>query len=348
MSSTHGLARLEDLSAFDTLIDVRSPAEYAEDHIPGAINCPVLDDEQRARIGTIYTQRSPFEARKLGAALVSENIAAHLIKHFQDKPRTWRPLIYCWRGGQRSGALTLVMRQIGWNACQLIGGYKPYRTSVLKTIAEFPAQLSWQVVCGPTGSGKTALLSALAERGAQILDLEALASHRGSVLGAIPGHPQPSQKGFETAVTEKLRTFDTQKPVFVEAESRKIGRIQVPESLLQVIRSSPCIVIATSIPARIALLLRDYAHLAEDKKTLLSCLESLSALHSKETMKRWLAMAESHELEALLGELLIEHYDPHYAKSQQSNFVRLASARKLELPDLNELTLAAAAETLII
>jgi len=125
------LATVAQLTEFDEVIDVRSEAEFAEDHIPGAINCPALNNEERARVGTRYKQVSPFDAKKLGAALISVNIARHLRERFQDKPRHWRPLVYCWRGGGRSGALTHVMTQIGWRARRLEGGYKAYRRAVI-------------------------------------------------------------------------------------------------------------------------------------------------------------------------------------------------------------------------
>src|SRR6516225_1930968 len=152
--SNKGFALLEELKDFDELIDARSPAEFEEDHIPGAINCPVLDNAQRAEIGTLYVQVSPFDARKLGAAMVAENIARHLRERFADRPKNWRPLLYCWRGGQRSGSFTTWLRMIGWDACQLVGGYKTYREDVIKTLAALPTRFDFRVLCGPTGSGK--------------------------------------------------------------------------------------------------------------------------------------------------------------------------------------------------
>jgi tRNA 2-selenouridine synthase len=239
------------------------------------------------------------------------------------------------------------MRQIGWDACQLIGGYKPYRNFVLRTLAELPPDLRWRVVCGPTGSGKTALLGALAARGEQVLDLEELASHRGSVLGAIPGRPQPSQKAFETAIAERLLAFEPERSIYVEAESRKIGRLQVPESLIQIIRSSTCVVIEASLEARITFLLRDYAHLGKDRATLLDALGSLSALHSRETLARWQVLVVEGRIKELLGELLSRHYDPLYAKSQKYNFERLAQASTLKLARLDPDSLDDAAERLL-
>ena len=141
MSQT-GFAKLAQITEFDEVIDVRSPAEYAEDHLPNAINCPVLDDEQRARIGTLYKQESPFAAKKIGAVLVARNIATHIERLFLDKPRDWHPLIYCWRGGQRSGAFTHILRQTGWDARRLEGGYKTWRKHVASQLTTLPQEFS--------------------------------------------------------------------------------------------------------------------------------------------------------------------------------------------------------------
>ena len=213
---------------FDAIIDVRSPAEFAEDHIPGAISAPVLDDEERAKVGTLYKQVSAFDAKKLGAALLAKNFARHVENLFKDKEQTWRPLVYCWRGGKRSGAAAHILREIGWNADTLEGGYKAYRRWVVQQLEEIPQQLEWRVIHGPTGSGKSRLLSALKAAGAQVLDLEDLAAHRGSVLGNLPGRPQPSQKMFESLLLQKISSLQLEKPVYVEGESKKIGQLQVP------------------------------------------------------------------------------------------------------------------------
>jgi tRNA 2-selenouridine synthase len=243
----------ELLAEFDAIIDVRSPAEYTEDHIPGAISAPVLDDEERARVGTIYKQASPFDAKKIGAALVSKNIARHIEERFAAMPRDWKPLVYCWRGGKRSGAMAHVLREIGWDAWSIEGGYKSWRRFVIDDLATLPGQFKYRVIHGTTGSGKSRLLRALKDIGAQVLDLEDLAAHRGSVLGTLPDRPQPAQKMFETLVWDALRKFDPAGPVFVEGESKKIGQLQVPEALMHAIaqaiawcsiraarRASPC------------------------------------------------------------------------------------------------------------
>ncbi len=213
--------------AFDAIIDVRSPAEFAEDHVPDAVSCPVLDNEERARIGTLYKQASPFDAKKQGAAIVARNIAFHLDNSFREEPKTWRPLVYCWRGGKRSGAMAHVLREVGWEAKTLEGGYKAYRRYVVDSLAALPARCSFRVIHGVTGSGKSRLLRALADAGAQVLDLEDLAAHRGSVLGNLPERPQPTQKMFESLLLKTLLELDFSREIYVEGESRKIGQLQV-------------------------------------------------------------------------------------------------------------------------
>ena len=168
MSAAEVLTRLHE---FDTIIDARTEAEYAEDHLPGAVNWPTLNNEERIEVGTLYKQVNQFEAKKRGAAMAARNIAAHIDREVIDKPRDWKPLTYCWRGGKRSGSLALVLGQIGFKVSVIDGGYKPFRGEVLAQLPTMPQRFSWRVVCGPTGSGKTRLLHALAAAGAQVLDL---------------------------------------------------------------------------------------------------------------------------------------------------------------------------------
>jgi len=345
------MARIQLVSAaqcleFDELLDVRSPAEFAEDHIPGAINVPVLDNAQRAQVGTLYTQASPFEARKVGAALIARNIAAHLEQQLMDKPKNWRPLVYCWRGGQRSGAMAHILSQVGWAVGQLEGGYKAYRQRVRDELHSLPSSFRFRVVCGPTGSGKSRLLQALAECGAQVLDLEHLANHRGSLLGGLPDSPQPSQKGFETQLWNALRNFDPAQPVFVEAESRKIGVLSLPDSLLHGIRQADCIHLNARLEARAALLLEDYDHFLKQPELLLEKLDQLASLHSRKTLEHWRQLAEMKEWRQLVVELLEVHYDPAYHRSTHSHFVHFGQAVELQLPQLDSLSLSREARRL--
>ncbi len=342
----HGIVKitqLADYRHFDEIIDVRTPAEFADDHIPGAINCPVLDDAQRVEVGTLYVQSSPFAAKKIGAAYVAENIARHLRQRFQDRPKAWRPLIVCWRGGQRSGAMTHVFRRVGWDAQQLEGGYKNYRQQVIESLEQLPRQLHFNVVCGATGSGKSRLLQAAAQRGEQVLDLEELACHKGSVLGVLPGEAQPSQRMFETRLCVALQALDPARPVYVEAESRKIGSIQLPNALLETLRAGDCINIEASFAARVEFLLRDYDYFVNAPEWLNTRLDELRHLQSRETIERWQGYARSAAWRELVGELLELHYDPLYHRSQQRNFSGLALPQTFSTDDLSAAGIAALA-----
>ncbi|MEO6353078.1 MAG: tRNA 2-selenouridine(34) synthase MnmH [Oxalobacteraceae bacterium] len=334
------------LDKFDAIIDVRSPAEFAEDHIPGAINCPVLNNEERQRIGTLYKQVNAFEAKKSGAVLVAKNIAHHIETLFLDKPREWSPLIYCWRGGNRSGALAHILAKIGWAAVQLDGGYKEYRRHVNTTLGEIASQFSFQVLCGTTGSAKSRLLQVLAQQGAQVLDLEQLAEHRGSVLGQLPLQPQPSQKMFESRLWQTLRQLNPAKVVFVESESKKVGNVRVPELLMGKMRISPCIALQLSQENRIKLLIEDYAHFIAAPDKLITQLNCLVGLHGKEKIAQWHAYALSGDMEPLVAELLAEHYDPAYKRSIQRNFDQYGQARLLELTGIDIDSLQCAARKL--
>ncbi|MGF6181730.1 tRNA 2-selenouridine synthase [Massilia sp. UYP32] len=326
-------ALLPQLDGFDAIIDARSEAEYALDHIPGAINCPVLNDEQRIQVGTLYKQVGAFEAKKVGAPIVAHNIARHIETLFADKPRDWRPLVYCWRGGNRSGAMVHILARIGWPVAQLEGGYKAYRAHV-STALENPPELNFRVVCGTTGSGKSRLLETLDGIGAQVLDLEKLAAHRGSVLGHLPNEPQPTQKMFESLVWDKLRRFDPSKPVFVESESKKVGNLRVPGLVMERMRASPCIAVNLSRPNRVRLLMEDYEHFCADPSALNTQLDHLVQLHGRTQIDAWHAMANGGEMAELVDQLLAQHYDPAYLRSIDRNFVRYPQADVLTLDDI--------------
>ena len=328
---------------FDTIIDARTPSEYAHDHIPGAVNAPVLDDAERAQVGTLYKQVSPFEAKKVGGALVAKNVARHIESLFSGKDKSWKPLIYCWRGGKRSGAMAHILREVGWDAQTLSGGYRAYRRWVVDQLLLLPEKFSFKVVHGPTGSGKSRFLAALERAGAQGLDLEALAAHRGSVLGALPQRPQPSQKWFESQLLARLQALDPAQPLYVEGESKKIGEVQVPEALMARMRASPCIVLESSLETRVTLLLAEYQHFTADRAALEAQLDCLVALHGREKIARWKALAAAARWREFVERLLIEHYDPAYGRSSTRNFVQLADAPRVRIAGAEDAAFDAAA-----
>ena len=322
MSERHAVAlrvSVDALAAFPERLDVRSPAEFALDHLPGAVNLPVLDDAERARIGTLYTG-SAFEARRLGAALVARNIAAMLDGAFAAKARDWQPLVYCWRGGQRSRALAHVLNEVGWRAMQLDGGYRAYRRHVVEQLETLPSRVPFVVLCGLTGSGKSRLLAALAAAGAQTLDLEAMACHRGSLLGEFPGVVQPSQKAFETALAAALGAFDPARVVFVESESKRIGKLQLPEMLLGRMRRGRSLTLVAAQALRVALIKEEYGSCMDNPAPLVQRLGPLTPLVGRAVLKRWEVFAAEKDWDALIGELLSLHYDPLYTRSLQRHF----------------------------
>jgi tRNA 2-selenouridine synthase len=322
VSAADALARL---SSFDTIVDARSPGEFAIDRIPGAVNWPSLNDAERAQVGTEYKQVSAFDARKRGAALVARNIAGHIEREVFDKPRDWKPLVYCWRGGQRSGALSTVLGQIGFQVAMLDGGYREYRRAILADLDRLVLLFDFRVVCGTTGSGKSRLLGELAGRGEQVLDLEGLAEHRGSVLGLVPGHPQPTQKAFDSRVWDALRGLDPGRPVFVESESKKIGDLRVPEALIARMRKAPCVLLNLEVDARVALLLEDYAFFVADTAAFCDRLDALRPLRGNATIDAWQAAARAGDHASVVRALLVEHYDPIYLQSMRRNFAGVAA-----------------------
>jgi tRNA 2-selenouridine synthase len=335
------------LGRYSAILDARSESEYADDHLPGARNWPSLTDAERALIGTEYAQASPFEARKRGAVLTSRNIASHLEREAMGLPRDWRPLIYCWRGGQRSGALATVLGAIGFDVQVLDGGYREFRRAVIDELDSLPARFDFRVLCGRTGSGKSRLLGALRDAGAQVLDLEALARHRGSVLGPLPDQPQPSQKAFESAVWHTLRTLDPARPVWAESESRTIGRLRVPEAVLQRLRAAACVAIEMPLAARVDLLMQDYGHFVKDADAFCTRLDALRELRGAAVIERWQAQARAGEFAAVVRELLAEHYDPTYERSMARNYAGFAQAESLVLADGDAQSLALASRRLL-
>ena len=338
---------LSELNGFDLIIDVRSPAEFALDHIPGAVNYPVLNNEERAQIGTLYKQVSPFAAKKLGAALVSKNIAEHIESHLLELPREWRPLIYCWRGGERSGAFTHILNRIGWKAMQLESGYQGFRRTVIDGLEQFANAFTFQVICGMTGSGKTRVLQDIGKLGLQILDLEGLAVHRGSVLGNEPNTEQPSQKGFETALWNALRNLDPSKPVFVESESKKVGGLHVPDALMEKIRNGICIELRSSAQTRVSWLIREYHHFLTDTDNFKQKLGLLTTHYGKVQIAKWNEAIDAGNFADLVEELLVKHYDPSYQSSIVRNFPQYKIENFVQLENDSEEAFAKAAKAII-
>lgn len=331
---------------FDSIIDVRSPAEFALDHLPGAINLPVLNDQQRIEVGTLYKQTGSFEAKRVGAALIAKNIAQHLDQQLHDKSRSWRPLVYCWRGGNRSAAMAHILAKIGWPVAQLEHGYKAYRQFVISHLPERINQFRWVCLRGPTGSGKSRLLQSLQQQGEQVLDLEGLAQHRGSLLGHLPHGSQPGQKLFESRLLTKLHSFSPGRVVYVESESKKIGKLSLPENLVAAMRRAASIKIEMPKAERVQLLLEDYHHWLEDKPALQNQLNYFIQLVGRQTIANWSELLTQQKIPELVAALIEQHYDPAYQRSNKSLDLINPAHCTLHLANFQPDTLDAAAREL--
>jgi tRNA 2-selenouridine synthase len=322
------------LAGFDAIIDVRSPAEFAEDHAPGAINLPVLDNEERARVGTIYVQESRFRARRIGAALVARNIARHLEGVLADRPGSFAPIVYCWRGGQRSGAMATVLDQVGWRVSVLAGGYRTYRRRVTGALYDGAFPCPVVLLDGPTGVAKTDILHRVGALGGQTLDLEALASHRGSLFGSLPSEAQPPQKMFESRLLAAIEALDPTRPVLVEAESSKVGEINLPPALWKAMLAAPRVALSAPAAARAAYLLETYGEVTADPARLEDILARLPPHHGRERKDAWRDLAARDAWLDLVASLIENHYDPGYDRSgRREGRARLAD---IELADLSD------------
>jgi tRNA 2-selenouridine synthase len=333
--------------SFDAIVDARSPAEYQLDRLPHAVNWPSLNDEERVHVGTVYKQVNAFEARKIGGALVARNVASHIEAYCQDNHKQWKPLIYCWRGGKRSGSLALILGQIGFDVHLMEGGYKAFRAEMLLDLERLATVFDYRVVCAPTGSGKTRLLQALRQAGAQVLDLEALANHRSSVLGLVPGQVQPSQKNYDMRIWEALCGFDATRPVYVESESKKVGNVSIPECLITAMRAGRCLRLDLPLQARVGLLLEDYAHFVNDPAFFCARLEVLMPLRGKAVVEGWQDSARQGRMAEVVEDLLKNHYDPSYLASMERNFKDYAQAQVTTTADYSHAAFAKLAQDLL-
>jgi tRNA 2-selenouridine synthase len=333
-------ADAKSVEAFDAIIDVRSPGEFALDHLPGAVSLPVLSDAERAEVGTIYVQDSRLRANRIGAAYVARNIARHLETTLADKPADFAPLVYCWRGGQRSNSMATILSRVGWRTAVLVGGYRTYRRGVQARLYETPCTLSLILLDGNTGLGKTEILNRLPEHGLQVVDLEGLAGHRGSLFGGLAGRPQPSQKMFESRLIQVIDSLDPARPVVVEAESSKIGDLMVPPAFWRAMQSAPRIELAAPRLERARYLVRAYHDIIADKVALETAFRSLPVYPAERRLENWRRMAATGDFEALAETLIELHYDPAYDRGRRKAGSSLLA--QIDLVGLDETALGEA------
>jgi len=341
MKSKHKKIKKWENKTFDTIIDVRSPLEYEEDHIIGSINCPVLDDQERIIVGTIYKRESTFKAKIIGSSLTARNIAKHIEEKFINQQGSWQPLVYCWRGGQRSKAFSIILSEVGWRTCQLEGGYKKYRNEVINFLNRIGSKLKIILISGKTGSAKTKILQNIKLQGGQILDLENLANHKGSLLGKIPGLKQPSQKLFESKLYHQIKQLDLRKNVYIEAESSKIGNIHIPKTIWAKMIISPRIEIEADLELRSSFLLKDYRYMCENPELIKPIIYGLKNRLSKKLINDWLELITKKLWLDLTKSFLENHYDPSYSSNTIKNdrkVIKKIQAKSFSKQEISEIT----------
>ncbi len=287
------------------LFDVRTPVEYARGHIPGALNLPLFDDQERHEVGLLYQREGREAALHRGLEAVGPRLN-HYLSSVRERTDSRQLLIYCWRGGMRSRSLGWLLSLAGYRVAVLQGGYKAYRRQVQST---FAAPWPLLILSGMTGSGKTELLEILRRRGEQTLDLEALAQHRGSAFGAMNEQPQPATEQFENRLCAQLRSFATDRPIWVEDESRKIGQIIINENFYQQMRRATALRIDLPRALRVERLCIDYGDQTPEK--LACAVASIRKRLGEEKTRTALQAIAAGDREAA-AHLLLDYYDKTY------------------------------------
>ncbi|HSH34933.1 tRNA 2-selenouridine(34) synthase MnmH [Schnuerera sp.] len=290
-------------------IDVRSPSEYNSETIPGAINIPIFNDEERSIIGTIYKQESIEKAKKVGIDFVSKKLPTIYEKIMELKRKYDNLIFFCARGGMRSNSLVSFLESIGINVFKLDGGYKSYRKYIYTHLPDLIKNIQFIVLYGNTGTGKTLILENLKKKGMDILDLEGCANHRGSILGSVGLGKQNSQKMFESLLYESLIKRKSNL-VFIEGESRRIGKDIIPEYLFKAMQKGINIKVEANIKTRITNILDSYVHDTDNE--LIESLDHLRKHLGDKNIDRYINLVKNHQYNLVAEELMIKYYDPMY------------------------------------
>lgn len=291
------------------VVDVRSPAEFADGHIPGAVNIPIFNDDERAIVGTIYKKNGRLQAIEKGLEIVGPKMV-QFVQEAVKLAISGKLLVHCWRGGMRSESMAWLFERVGIECFILKGGYKSYRNYLLEKVGNIPELI---VIEGHTGSGKTEILQQLKGLGEQIIDLEGLAHHRGSVFGGIDQEPQPTTQQFQNNLLDEVLGFDLSKRVWIEGESLSVGRVFLPDPLWKRMNEAKCIEILVPLSERVKRLVRDYGILTDE--LMINAISSLGKRLGDEGMKEILNGYLEKDLEGVAEKLLV-YYDQTYQFSR--------------------------------
>lgn len=314
------------------VIDVRSPSEFVYGHIPCAISIPLFDDEERALVGTRYHNSGKDAGFMLGLEIAGPKLGGYVKKLHSVVPVHSPIIVYCWRGGMRSNSMAWLFSQAGYDVQVIKGGYKAFRSYIREEIS---TKYEFTVIGGMTGSGKTEVLSRLKQLGHQVIDLEALACHKGSVFGHLGQQEQPNNEWFEILIWDELRKLDPSKPVFIEDESRSIGKVSLPEPFFMKLQHSPICVLQVDVSSRINRLVEDYGNFPCE--VLIDDIDKLKKYLGGEMHAKVVTAVMTGDLHSAVG-MLLSYYDKKYSESVVRHRIDNSKVRSVECSgDINSI-----------
>lgn len=315
------------------LVDVRSPGEFKESSIKGAINMPLFDDEERKIIGTVYTRESVEKAKRIGLEVASKKLL-HIYDEIKELQKQYDKIVlFCARGGMRSGVLGMLLSSMGVNTERINEGYKGYRRYVIENLPKVNESAQYIVLHGNTGVGKTEILKQLECDGFDVLDLEGFANHRGSLLGTVGLGETTSQKQFESNIYHMLKERKGSY-VFIEAESKRIGNTTIPDFVFEKMKAGIHIFVDADIHFRTELIIKEYTKCENCNQEIIDCLKRLEKYIGETNLERYTELVLNSEYEMVVSELMIKHYDPMYTHGSN----KYDYALKVEVVDIKTTT----------